>query len=370
METSVTKKTLLGVFTTIIGLLAIVGLACTVCYAVSFDYVNLGYGYGYYETDKVWNESGFTFLGGSEFLSYEFSWAGAVVSIICYLLLFGGIGAVILATLTFFINFRKQFLLTIFNTTILVLSFLYMLAGIIICAISEYDSYTLSYIPFILILGAYIPYIIFAVKCKDQVQVVNNNRNSNNANSVKSIPTGASLSQQREMAISEGEKIGALYSVKGAVGKSLAVYKNKCVIMTKTTFRSVIAGNFTDGEKTIFYSDLTGVQFKRCNSLLLGYLQFETASTGANRSNGNWAKNYESENSFTFEANLNDLMEEISKYVKNRLEEIKENKTAPQTTVIEQKTSSADELIKFKQLLDAGVITQEEFDKKKQELLD
>lgn len=367
METSATKKTLLCIFTAILGLLSIVSLAFTVNYAVDFDYVNLGYGYGYNEIDKIWNENGFTYLGGSEFLSGKFSGAGAVVSIICYLLLFGGIGALVLAILTFFTNFRKQFILTIFNTTIFILSFLYMLAGIIVVSVTEFDAYTLSYIPFILILGAYIPYIIFAFKAKREVSYVNTN--SKNTTSAKYVTTGVSLSQQREIAISEGAKIGALYSVKGAVGKSLVVYENKCVINTKTTVRSVIAGNFTDGEKTIFYTDLTGIQFKRCNSLLLGYLQFETASTGANRSNGNWAKNYESENSFTFEANMNDLMEEISKYVKRRLEEIKENKPAQNTTVIEQKTSSAEELLKFKQLLDAGVITQEEFNKKKQELL-
>ena len=47
--------------------------------------------------------------------------------------------------------------------------------------------------------------------------------------------------------------------------------------------------------------------------------------------------------------------------------DIKRNK-APQGTVIQQ-TSSADELKKFKELLDSGVISQEEFDAKKKQLL-
>lgn len=38
-------------------------------------------------------------------------------------------------------------------------------------------------------------------------------------------------------------------------------------------------------------------------------------------------------------------------------------------TIVQQNFSAADELLKYKQLLDAGVITQEEFDKKKAELL-
>lgn len=48
-------------------------------------------------------------------------------------------------------------------------------------------------------------------------------------------------------------------------------------------------------------------------------------------------------------------------------EDIERNK-APQGTVIQQ-TSAADELKKFKELLDMGIITQEEFDAKKKQLL-
>ena len=45
--------------------------------------------------------------------------------------------------------------------------------------------------------------------------------------------------------------------------------------------------------------------------------------------------------------------------------QIKKNSIQAQNNI----PSVADELLKFKQLLDAGVITQEEFDKKKKELL-
>mgnify|MGYP000205362915 FL=1 len=37
--------------------------------------------------------------------------------------------------------------------------------------------------------------------------------------------------------------------------------------------------------------------------------------------------------------------------------------------VFETAASAADEILKFKNLLDAGIITQEEFEKKKQQLL-
>ena len=51
------------------------------------------------------------------------------------------------------------------------------------------------------------------------------------------------------------------------------------------------------------------------------------------------------------------------------IDEIKRQKSAPQATTVVQQASAADELKKFKELLDMGVITQEEFDAKKKQLL-
>ncbi|WP_294359375.1 PH domain-containing protein [uncultured Clostridium sp.] len=52
----------------------------------------------------------------------------------------------------------------------------------------------------------------------------------------------------------------------------------------------------------------------------------------------------------------------------NEINAYKQGKNSTVTQVINN-TSAADELLKFKQLLDIGVLTQEEFDKKKKELL-
>lgn len=49
--------------------------------------------------------------------------------------------------------------------------------------------------------------------------------------------------------------------------------------------------------------------------------------------------------------------------------EIEKHRSAANNTSIQPTVSAADELLKFKQLLDAEVITQEEFDAKKKELL-
>ena len=47
----------------------------------------------------------------------------------------------------------------------------------------------------------------------------------------------------------------------------------------------------------------------------------------------------------------------------------KEEKNTESTTIITQSSSNAEELAKFKKLLDDGIITQEEFDAKKKQLL-
>ncbi len=58
------------------------------------------------------------------------------------------------------------------------------------------------------------------------------------------------------------------------------------------------------------------------------------------------------------------LAKEIHEYIERRRTEVK----SPQAVSVQQ-VSAADELKKFKELLDMGIITQEEFDAKKKQLL-
>ena len=84
--------------------------------------------------------------------------------------------------------------------------------------------------------------------------------------------------------------------VLGARGRTLSIYDTKCVINTSVTAGSILSGNATDGEKTIFYLDCVGVQFKEAGRTI-GFLQLETPSMQMN----NQTSNFSSENTFTFE---------------------------------------------------------------------
>ena len=57
------------------------------------------------------------------------------------------------------------------------------------------------------------------------------------------------------------------------------------------------------------------------------------------------------------------------KKINNAISAYKAQQNRPAQTVINQTASSADELKKFKELLDMGIISQEEFDAKKKQLL-
>lgn len=162
----------------------------------------------------------------------------------------------------------------------------------------------------------------------------------------------------------QNAKNGAIYSIDGVRGRHIDVYENKCVITVKVTFGSLLTSNATDGEKTIYYKDCVGVQFKK-SGFAIGYLQLETASGMMNNKNNNFF----GENSFTYDTTKisNEKMEEVANYVRKRIDEIKSQGDKPVTIV--QSSSPAEELKKMKELLDIGIITQEEFDAKKKQLL-
>lgn len=164
----------------------------------------------------------------------------------------------------------------------------------------------------------------------------------------------------------EKEKVGLIYNLTGCRGRSLRVYENKCIFKVSITVGSILTQNATDGEKTIYYSDVIGVQFKP-SGLAIGYLQLETASSSGN----NKTSNFFNENSFTYEPQniTNEEMEKVVAYIRERVEACKEAKNNPVIAAPIAAVSVADEIKKFKELLDMGAITQEEFDTKKKQLL-
>lgn len=112
---------------------------------------------------------------------------------------------------------------------------------------------------------------------------------------------------------------GAVFHIEGARGRSLDVFPHKVIITVRVTAGSVITGNAADGEKTIYFGDCIGLQYKR-SGMTLGYLQFETAAPAMN----NAASNFYNENTFTFDSCVREEdMDLVAEYVRGQMEKIK-----------------------------------------------
>ena len=154
------------------------------------------------------------------------------------------------------------------------------------------------------------------------------------------------------------------YELQAHTGTSLEVYDTYLILtfMETGSIISNIAKGGANGGKRINFVDLTAIQFKEPAGMSVGFIQFVFPGSGENKNGVVAAIN--DENSIPVSPQNLELAREIVNYIEDKRVELR----SPQQTVIQQ-TSAADELKKFKELLDMGVITQEEFDAKKKQLL-
>lgn len=152
------------------------------------------------------------------------------------------------------------------------------------------------------------------------------------------------------------------FEMSSMIGNVLKVYKDKLIIGQKGILGLITRG--LSGEKTIYFRDITSIQFKE-TGLTSGYLEF--SFPGSHDSHG---LTDIGENKFLFAAcvglgkgkALNQKATIIKSYIEDMVNMIKSHVSSPSSSI-------ADELLKFKTLLDSGLISQEEFGKKKFELL-
>lgn len=112
------------------------------------------------------------------------------------------------------------------------------------------------------------------------------------------------------------------------------------------------------GEKSIPIKRITAIQIKQPR-LTAGYIQF--AYSGSSESKGGVLDAARDENTITF-SSKKELAQ--AKELKALIESLR-NESSERTTT----SSDADDILRFKELLDAGAITEEEFDEKKKQIL-
>lgn len=154
------------------------------------------------------------------------------------------------------------------------------------------------------------------------------------------------------MATSEG----IIHRMTGQNGK-LYLYEDRIVIERKGYIANSIFGAASD--KIIPLDSVASVQFKK-PGFFVGYLQF--GIYGAVEAKSNVFNANEDENTVTFSSKKTELAISIKNYIENAISQRSKSSSV-------RSESIADEILKFKQLADSGVITQEEFEAKKKQLL-
>ena len=148
-----------------------------------------------------------------------------------------------------------------------------------------------------------------------------------------------------------------IFDFKSSVGDGLKVYEDRIVISHSGVLNFFAMG--IKGDKTIYYNDLTAVQFKKAG-WTAGHIQFSLL--GGRESVGGILAASSDENTITINSDENDTAEKMVAYIQEKIKEARQ----PKATI---STSSADEIMKLKNLADMGIITQEEFDAKKKQIL-
>ncbi len=155
-----------------------------------------------------------------------------------------------------------------------------------------------------------------------------------------------------------------VFELTSSVGMVLKVYEDYLILTQKGVMGVLTRG--LSGEKTIYYNDLTSVQFKEAK-WTAGFIEFTFA--GSNDRPGGSILGASNENRYTFsnpsmtvQKQLSQEALKVKEYIDEKIRTLKNNSKT-------QGFSVADEILKFKQLFDAGIITKDEFEKKKLDLM-
>ena len=146
-----------------------------------------------------------------------------------------------------------------------------------------------------------------------------------------------------------------LYGVNGQI----ELYEDKVIIKRKGALSKMTQG-FFKGDKTIYLSQISGIQLKPGSMMTNGYIQFTLS--GGNESTKGIMNATKDENTVMFKKKDNELVNKIK-------DEIERLKSSAHSSGVVIQASSADEIRKYKQLLDDGIISENEFNTKKKELI-
>jgi len=139
------------------------------------------------------------------------------------------------------------------------------------------------------------------------------------------------------------------------------LYENK-VKIRRVDFKGNRTKINDKGDKDILLTSLTAIQFRRRSIIVPGYIQF--VYMGSSEANTTIMNDMLDENTVTFQKKGQPYFEKIKEAIEEAMERIQTS--APPTVAA---LSNADELEKFAALKEKGIISEEEFQQKKKQIL-
>lgn len=154
------------------------------------------------------------------------------------------------------------------------------------------------------------------------------------------------------------------YLLTSRTGSKLEIYEDYVIIyyMPVGSLLANIARGGNTGGKRINISDITSVQFMEPSGISVGFIQFSYPGSIDRKDGVIGAVN--DENTILVDQNNLIQAKEVVKYIEEKRKKINNGNIDQAQTI-----SIADEILKFKKLLDDGIISEEDFQKKKKELL-
>jgi hypothetical protein len=156
----------------------------------------------------------------------------------------------------------------------------------------------------------------------------------------------------------------------------IAVTNNKIVIQRSKGFGSMLLHGLK-GDKEIFISKISSIQFKLPGTFSAGYIQFELGG-GLSSQRGILAATQD-ENTVMFAQKTDkksrthgaDRFTRLKNFIEEKMEAKENPQLVPVVQQVEQPAakSPVEQIKEWKELLDAGAITEEEYNIKKKEIL-
>lgn len=148
-----------------------------------------------------------------------------------------------------------------------------------------------------------------------------------------------------------------LASASGRNGK-IEVFED----IVKISRSAVSKAAYGVGNKEFAIEEISVVQLKTASMLAHGFIRVQTSGTGDLR-HTKYKDCLKDENTIAFSTGSSEF-EKVKTIIMERKSKLKNN-----NIVVQNKISSADELLKWSELKDKGIISEAEFEKKKNDLL-